>query len=356
VTDLWVIGVNHRTAPVTVRERLAVPLRELPALLSGLRTTLGCSELVILSTCNRVEYYLVSADPPASLRVLLDVMGRHGGLAPGELMPHLCLKRGPEAIRHLFAVTAGLESMVLGEVEVSAQVKQAYLTAHAHGACGPLLNRLFQRALHSTKVLRTHTRIGQGQGSIGSVVAGLARQQFGGQLGACDVLLWGTGKAATATARHLIKSGIRQLWVVSRTQDRAEEFASLCQAGWLSWEQAQRHLGQVDLAIVCTEAPHYVLDVHDIARAAPARAGRPLCIVDLAVPRNVDPAIGARDGITLYDIDELRLFAQQGIALRQRELSSCHALIEEQVEHFARWWTTTARREEIPCRVAVSYA
>jgi len=200
--------------------------------------------------------------------------------------------------------------MVLGESEITAQVKQAYALAHAEGATGPVLNRLFQKALHCTKVIRSHTRIAEGQASIGSVVVDLTRQLFVGRLQDCEALLWGAGKAAEATARHLIKAGIGQLWIVSRTTANAQGLATLCQAGWLSWEQALKHLRHVDIAIVCTQAPHYVIDEADVGAVLPFRGGRPLFIIDLAVPRNVDPAVKGYRGVSLYNMDEVQSIAQ----------------------------------------------
>lgn len=328
----WLVGLSYRTASVGLREQLTIPLRDIPEALSSLCAAFDMREAVILSTCNRVELYVVPAFPDAA-DTLIDFLSHRSRLAQAAFQPHLYTLTGRAAVAHLFTVTAGLDSMILGESEIAAQVKQAYLAAQAQGTAGPTLNRLFQKALHAAKEVRSRTGIGQGQASVGSVVAGLSRTLFGDRLAACEALLWGAGKAAESTARHLIKSGLRRLWIVNRTQLKARDLASICQSGWLSWEQARAHLAHVDIAIVCTQAPHYVIDAGDLAELLPSRNGRPLCLIDLAVPRNVDPSLRAQPGITLYDIDDLQDIASQGRERREQARAQGTALIEQQVAH-----------------------
>ena len=350
IPTLILLGVNYRTAPVALRERLAIPARELPAALHALRAGGPLLEVAILSTCNRTELYAVTDDPTATRRHFLDLFSHRSRLAPAAFAPALYQHTDRDAVAHLFRVAAGLESMIPGESEVTAQVKHAYLTAHAAGTTGAMLNRLFQKALHSAKIIRTQTPIGEGQASIGSIVTALAQQRFGGRLHACEVLLWGAGKAAEATARHLVAHGVRQLWIVNRTQARAEELASLCRGGWVSWEQATAHLACVDIAIICTQAPHYVLQAEDRAGWLPQRRGRPLLLIDLAVPRNVDPALAAQDGVHLYNIDDLEAIAQATLAQRCGVLAHCAALIEAQVNHYWHRAPAAPRLEEaVPC-------
>ena len=329
--NFLVVGLNYRTAPLQLRERLAIAPRDLPAALQAVRTIVHVDEAVILSTCNRVEVYVTSSSPSATFQELTGFLASRGRLVPEVLQPCLYHLIDREAEAHLFRVTAGLDSMILGESQITAQVKQAYLTAWALGLTRPTLNCLFQKALHSAKVVRSNTRIAEGQASIGSAVVALARQLFGGRLTACEVLLWGAGKAAEATARHLLKGGIGQLWIVNRTQPKAQDLASLCQGGWLSWEQALKHLAHVDIAIVCTQAPHYVIDPADVAAVLPQRCGRPLLIVDLAVPRNVDPVIRTMPLLYLYDIDDLQATTEASHAARTLELVRCESIIQEQV-------------------------
>ena len=347
------VGLNHRSAPVGMRERFAFPPRDLPQALQLLRSG-AVDEALILSTCNRVECYVAAADPAAASSEVASFLSYHSRLEPAAFQSHLYRAEGGEAVAHLFRVAAGLDSAILGESEITAQIKEAYALAHALGATGPLLNRVFQKALHTAKEIRSRTAIGQGQASIGSVVVGLSRQLFGGPLDECEVLLWGAGKAAEVTARHFMKSGVRQLWIVNRTQPKAQDLASLCSGGWLSWEQALAHLAHVDIAVVCTQAPHYVIDEADVEAAMPRRGARPLCLIDLAVPRNVDPAVRCRPGVALYDIDDLQALARQGLAARREELAQCERIIGEQVGRFGRRWESLIHEEVESCHVIAS--
>lgn len=347
---LLAVGLNHRTAPLDLREQLAIPPRDLPDALRDLLSSPAVDEAAILSTCNRIELYLAAADPSAASEDAVDLLSHRGRLAPERFQPHLYRFEGEEAVAHLFRVTAGLDSMILGESEIAAQVKQSYAAAHARGATGPALNRLFQKALHSAKIVRSRTRIAEGQASIGSVVVTLAQQLFGERLADCGALLWGAGKAAETTARHLMKHGVRKLWVVNRTQTKAQDLASLCQGGWLSWEQALSHLAHVDIAIVCTQAPHYVVDDADAERVLSGRGARPLCLIDLSVPRNVDPAIARRPGVSLYNIDHLEAIAREGLAQRAQELAQCQAIIREQAGYCWNGTRAMPHKEVEPCQ------
>ncbi|MBI4597770.1 MAG: glutamyl-tRNA reductase [Candidatus Omnitrophica bacterium] len=341
-SQLLLVGLNHRTADVAVREQLAIPSRELEAVLTTLHRDFAFNEVVVLSTCNRVEYYVVSSRPAETLSALQDFLSHRSHLAPEAIHPHLYIRQGDEVIQHVFRVAAGLDSMIFGESEITAQVKQAYAAALQQGTTGPALNRLFQKALHATKIIRSQTKVAEGQASIGSVVATLARQLFGERLASCEVLLWGAGKAAEATTKHLVASGISRLWIVNRTQAKAQELASrcqgdrLCEGGWLSWERALSHLQRVDIAIVCTQAPHYVIDHEDIKAVAALRRARPLCVIDLAVPRNVDPSLKSHPGIHLYNIDDLQAIAAESLTRRQEEVAQCEALIAQQVAYCRR--------------------
>lgn len=342
---LLVVGLSHRTAPLTLRERVAVPLRDLPELLAVLRRQRSLDEAAVLSTCNRTELYLAGSQPLALRSAAMDVLTRRGNLSASQLHDRVYALADQEAIQHLFRVASGLDSMILGESEITAQVKSAYLVAQASGAAGLVLNRLFQKALHATKIVRSTTRIAEGSASIGSVVTALAQQHFAGHLQRCEVLLWGAGKAAEVTARHLIRAGIGQLWIVNRTPLKAQDLASLCQSGWLSWEQALKHLAHVDLAIVCTQAPHYVIDRGDLEDVLPKRQGRALLLVDLAVPRNIDPAVTTCADVSLYDIDGLQAVTEETLHARQQERQRCERLIAQQAGHFMRWWDAAVGKE-----------
>lgn len=342
---LSLLGVSHRTAPVAVRERFAIPARDLADLLPRLCQG-PLTEVAILSTCNRTELYTVAEDPATAWAAMAAFLSQLGRQPLALDSPHLYRASDDAAAAHLFRVAAGLDSAILGESEVTAQVKGAYEAACAAQTAGPALHRLFQRALHAAKAVRSSTEIAHGHASIGSVVAGLVRGLFGDALASCDVLLWGAGKSAEATTRHLIAQGIRQLWIVNRSAVKAQDLAATCRGGWLSWERAREHLAQVDIAIVCTQAPHYVVDRSDLELLRERRKPRPLCLIDLAVPRNVDPSLAQQPGITLYNIDQLQSVARGALDMRRDQVASCEAILQQQVEHLRHAWQRGHSRQE----------
>lgn len=348
MSDLVVAGLNHRTAGVGLREQAAIPARELSSTLPQLQDGAGLQEVVVLSTCNRVEIYGVApAAEPAQERLTHWLHGRIRAARHGAStgLYHL---RNDEAVSHVFRVAAGLDSLVLGESEIAGQVKLAYQAAQACGTAGPVLNRLFQKTLHAAKEMRARTSIGRGQASIGSVVVELVGVQCGRPLAGTQVLLWGAGKAAETTARHLAKNGARTT-VVNRTAAKAQDLAAICRGGWMSWEQATAHLAHVDVAIVCTEAPHYVIDANDLSDLLPSRS-RPLILIDLAVPRNVDPAVTRLPGVRLFNVDDLQAMARAGVNERAHALHDCERIVRQQTANFLEWWNTTNHKGEAePC-------
>jgi glutamyl-tRNA reductase len=345
--DLFVVGVSHHTAPLSFRERMAVPSEQLPHRLSEFRDAAHLHEAVILSTCNRTEWYGVCEDASISLPAALRAVTRYGRFSPSEteLSCYRWLDR--HAVAHLFRVAAGLDSMVLGESEITAQVKQAYTAAQGHGSTGPVTHRLLQKALHCAKLLRATTGLAQGHASIGAVVAAAAAERFGPRLPGCDVLLWGAGKAAETTIRHLLKAGVHRLSIVNRTTDKARDLAAQWQARWLAWEQAQDALATVDVAVICTQAPHPVVTAATAADVMRRRAGRPLWLIDLSVPRNVDPACGRVPGVRVSNIDDLHTVTQCAINRRRQALVDAEQMIRERVEQFWRWWKPMVSEMEV---------
>lgn len=323
--------------------------RELVSALPALARDAALEELLVLSTCNRVEVCVVSSRPPEAVAGEVTAwLASRGRVSEARMASGVTVRSGAAAVQHVFRVASGLESMVLGESEITAQLKDAYQAAQVAGTLGPRLHRLIQKSFHSAKLVRSRTRIAEGTASIGAVVALLARRLYGDRLPECRVLLWGAGKAAATTARHLLKQGIGQLWIVNRTAERAQELAELCAGGWVSWEQATARLASVDIAVVCTQAPHYVLDAGDLEAVLRHRpAGRPLCIVDLSVPRNVDPAIARQANVRLYNIDDLRQLAEQALQERRQEARRCDPILEEQASRFWQWWVEEQQREGV---------
>lgn len=344
--QLHVIGLSHRTTPVELREQFAIRPQRLQEAIALLRAGHE-DEVVMLSTCNRTELYVATADSAAAFQRLLEFMTSWSRLPAVQFQSQLYQFSGAEAATHLFRVAAGLDSMVLGESEIIAQVKQAYLAALSHGATGPVLNALFQKALHAAKAVRARTELGHGQASIGSVVVSLARQDLRQPLSQSRALVWGAGKAAETTTMYLRKAGIGQLTIVSRTPAKSQALALRCDGGWASWEQALAQLADADLAVICTQAPHYVLDEADLAGMSPRRQ-RSLLIIDLAVPRNVAPSLACHEGVRLYDIDDLHALAKPALARREQSCEAAEAILQEQVQYAMRRWTAAPSRPLSP--------
>lgn len=319
---LVVVGLSHRTAPVALRERLAFREEDLVEALAALRQSAGAAEATILSTCNRVELYVAAPGSPAevSLRVRAFLSEYHG-VAAAELAQALYERHAAEAVRHLFEVAASIDSQILGETEIQAQTKEAYRAAAAAGAAGPLLRRLFERALFLAKEVRASGGIGAVQASISSAAVQLARKIFD-DLKGHRVLVAGTGEMARGILRALRSAGVADVVVLSRTLERAEAFAQAEGGRCGKLEDLDTHLAASDIVLVSTAAPHYILRTEHMERAHAARHGRPLFVIDISVPRNVDPAIHKIADTFLYDIDDLEEVADEG--RRQREEVARH--------------------------------
>jgi glutamyl-tRNA reductase len=315
--NLVVVGTSHRLAPVGVREQVALDL-EAAAELAGLLADGG--EAVCLSTCNRTELYLVHPDP--------DGAEQRAEAALGEGAIELYRLRDEAAALHLFRVAAGLDSLVPGEGEILGQVRSAYET----GTCGPVLDRLFRQALHAGKKVRTETAISESPASISSAAAALAQQVFG-DLDGCRVLLVGAGEVSELAARSLVKRGASISAVTSRTQARADELTGRFGGRAIPFDELGEELARVDVVVSSTSAPAHVLTAEQI----PDRKGRPLFVIDLAVPRDVDPAVAALDGCYLYDIDDLQAVVSESLSGRWREAARAETIVAHEAERFRDW-------------------
>jgi glutamyl-tRNA reductase len=332
-----VVGLSHRSAPLAVRERLAVPDAKLGQRVLELKERSRAGELVLLSTCNRVE---VVATPvggdggtPSELGSrIVDELGRRNP----DVSAHLYVHVGRAAIEHLFRVAASLDSLVVGEPQILGQLKGAFAAARQAGVVGPWLNRAFQRAFHVAKRVRTETLLGTGQVSIPSVAVELAREIFG-ELAGHTVVLLGTGEMGTILAGLLGRAGARLL-VAGRNPDRVREFARQVGVGaqGRTWEALSGLLGEADVLVSATSAPGYVLSLEQLTRAQRARHGRNLFLVDLAVPRDVDPRANELDGIFLYNVDDLMGVAHSALAGRQREAERAAEIVAEEAKEYAR--------------------
>jgi glutamyl-tRNA reductase len=331
---LTLVGLSHQGTPVAVRERAFVPLPQAGEVAAGLAEA---GEAVCLSTCNRTELYVVG--PEAEARAL-DALVTVSGLPPDELRPVVYRLTDEAAALHLFRVAAGLDSLVPGEGEILGQVRSAFEA----GATGPVLDRLFRQALHAGKKVRAETAIAESPASVSAAAAALVQQVFG-QLDGCRVLLVGAGHVAELAARSLAARGARIAYVANRSPHRAAELAGRFGSEGIGIDAAAGVLGEVDVVVSSTGSPGRVLERADIDAALGARKGRPLFLIDLAVPRDLDPAIHELDDCYLYDIDDLESVVASSLAGRRREAARAEAIVAEEAESFRDW---QASREVVP--------
>jgi glutamyl-tRNA reductase len=330
-----VVGLSHRSAPVEVREHLAVAPADLAARLGELKQRTHAGEMVLLCTCNRVE---VMASPQTGGGESPSTLGSRivdelGAGAP-SVRPHLYVREGRAGIDHLFRVAGSLDSLVVGEPQILGQLKDAFACARGANAVGPWLNRAFEHAFRVAKRVRTETALGAGQVSIPTVAVDLAREIFS-ELAGHKVVLVGTGEMATLVATLLGRAGAHVL-VVGRTADRARELAQKLGAEARNWDDLPSLLIDADIVISSTSARGHVITLEQLTQARRQRHGRNLFLVDLAVPRDVDPRIGDLDGVFLYNVDDLSHVADAALADRQREAERAIAIVEEETENYVR--------------------
>ena len=328
--SIVVIGLSHHTAPVTVRERFAFAEARVPEVLKQLRDSGAATEAVILSTCNRVELYAVTAQEPreafnALRQFLLDC---HEYREP--LHDEFYTLAEPHSVEHLFKVACGLDSMVLGETEILGQLKKAYDVALQHGHSGGRLNRAFQKAFNVAKQIRTETNIQRGSISVGSVAVELAEKIFTSLHGRQAMVL-GAGDTSEKTARALVSRGVQSIIVSNRSHDRAVELATELGGRAVHFEDWAAEFPKTDIVISSTSAPHYVLDRVRLEPLLKPRKGRPLLLIDIAVPRDIEPEVNFLENVYLYNIDDLQAIANDYLRQRKEEMARCEAIIREKV-------------------------
>lgn len=336
--NLFCVGLSHHTADVETREHFAGNA----AIDQDLREALGCSEGLVLTTCNRVEVYAVSENVVPTARVV-QCLCAHGVEAREEEMDAFYRYEGWRCVQHLFRVVSGLDSMVIGETEIFGQAKKAYDAAHSSGSAGRFLHRLFQRAFRVAKQVRTMTGITRGSVSVGSVAVDLAEKIFG-HFEARKVLLLGAGEASERTARALFKRGVRDIRVTNRSWERAQALAALISGSAVRLHEWERHFREVDIVICSTASQKPVLTRARLAPLIRDRLDRPLFIIDIAVPRDVAPDVHEMEGVFLYDIDSLQSIAEQSLALRREQMTSAESIIDEHVNDFSGWFTAARAR------------
>src|SRR5436190_12508021 len=325
--NLFSVGLSHHTANVETREGFAGHPES-----DCLLRDIGCAEALVLTTCNRVEVYGAS-EKRVSTDEIARCLARKIDKEPHDYAVPFYRYEDTRCVQHLFRVASGLDSMVVGETEILGQAKKAYESARASGAVGPRLHRLFQRAFRVAKQVRTHTEITRGSVSVGSVAVDLAQKIFG-QLNKCKVLVLGAGETSERTARALVSHGVTDLRVSNRSTDRAEQLARLVGGRGVRFDEWPQQCREIDILITSTSSETALLTPESLAPMLRNRVDRPLFIIDIAVPRDVDPSVNEMHGVYLYDIDSLQSVAEQSLALRREQISVAEAIIAEHVADF----------------------
>lgn len=329
------LGLNHRTAAVDLRERFAIADADLVSAATQLGQIEGIKETVIVSTCNRVEFYAAAEKSEEAFVGLHEFLSARANAHHYD--PNIFYRYdAPDSLRHLFRVVSGLDSMVLGETEILGQVKKAYSTAVAGGTTSRHLNKFFQRAFNVAKEVRTQTNITRGPVSVGSAAVDLAEKIFG-KLRDCKVMMLGAGETCEMTAKALAMRGVTNITVSNRTFERAQSLASVLNGNAIPWDQWHGHFQEIDIVISSTAATEPILTRPKVDTIMSKRGDRPLFAIDLAVPRDIEPTVNEVEGVYLYDIDSLEAIARQSMEIRLADLARCEELIERHVREFNLW-------------------
>ena len=336
MSEILCLGISHKTAHVALRERVAMGEVEAERFLREAIAAPAVDEAVVISTCNRTEVFVTTRDPVAAETAVLGMLATRAGIRPTELAEVIYSPRNCDAARHLYRVTAGLESMIVGEAEVQGQVKRAFELAQSAGATGPLVNRLFGAALQTGKRVRTETAIGAGGASVSSVAVDLARDLLG-DLGELHVVIIGAGETAELTARALHDQGVAAVFFANRRADRARAIASRFGGEVVALEDLPTHLETADIVVSSTSSPHPIVGSTELEVVMERRGIQPLLLIDIAVPRDIDAVCGDLDGVTLYDIDDLQAVVARNLEVRGAEAVRAEGIVEDEIQRFARW-------------------
>ncbi len=346
MSELLVLGLSHRTAPLQLREAVALTEGRAAAVMSELIEAEPASEATVVSTCNRTEIYLVAADPVEAESLALGALARQAETRPTELAGHLYSLRQREAAGHLFRVTAGLESMVIGEAEIQGQVRRAHELALVEGASGPILGRLFHGAVAAAGKVRQETAIGRGGLSVPSVSIEMARGVVG-ELAGRPAVVVGTGETAALLGRSLSARGAEITFVANRHFDKAEDLARTYDAAAARIDQLQGLLAQAEVVVSATASPHHVIEAGDLAGKV---EGRQLLLIDLAVPRDIAPECREVEGVTVRDIDDVQAVAERNAGGREAEAKRADRILESELDRFEAW---LASLEVVPAVAAL---
>jgi glutamyl-tRNA reductase len=345
---LLAVGLSHRTAPVELRETVDFSRAGLEVALQALAHRAACPETVVLSTCNRAEIYAV-AESDAAAETLTSFFGDYHGIDSTRLNGHLYCHRGVDVARHLFRVAAGLDSLVVGEPQILGQVKTAYAAASDLRYTGTVTHRLFHTAFAVGKRVRSETALGEGAVSVSYAAIELAKKIFG-DLSGLTVLILGAGEMAELTGVHLRSQRVKQITIASRTLASAENLARELEGQAVPWTNLRAALTHADIIVTATGATEPVLTRPVVEEAMRSRRDRPLFVIDIALPRDVDPAVGDLDQVFLYHMDDLQSIVNENLARRSSELESAEAIVDQEVSRFASWLQT---REVVPTIVAL---
>ncbi|HWD69011.1 MAG TPA: glutamyl-tRNA reductase [Solirubrobacteraceae bacterium] len=336
MSELLAIGISHKTAPVEVRERLALTDARAIEFVRDLHGVPEIQEVVALSTCNRTELYLVVDDPVEAESTVLGMLAKQASIQPTALVPSIYSHRNCDAARHLYRVSAGLESMIIGEDQIQGQVRRAYDAGLERETTGPFTNHLFKAALSTGKRVRTETAIGEGHMSLPAVSAMLAREVFG-ELDGRRVVIIGTGETSELAARALADAGAELVFVATRRRDRAVSLASRFDARSVPFDELPEALIGADMVVSATSSPHLLIEVEELHQVQAQRESRPLLIIDLAVPRDVEASCAGVEGVSLYDVDDLEAVVARNRRVRQSEARKADGIVEEEIQNFATW-------------------
>ena len=337
--DVLVIGINHKTAPVEIRETLSFSGEEVGRSLRRVLELPEFAENMILSTCNRVEIYATTRDVERGAVALKNFLAEYHGISLGEFEQSLYVHLGRAAIRHIFRVASSLDSMVVGEPQILGQIKEAHNIAANHNASGIILNKLMHRAFHVAKRVRTETKIGNSAVSISYAAVELAKKIFGTLEGKA-VMLLGAGEMAELAAKHLVAGGAKRVIVVSRTYQSAVNLAMAFNGEAIEFDGFHERLEGVDIVISSTGAPHHILRHEDVLGVIKARKNKPMFFIDIAVPRDIDPKVNEIENVYLYDIDDLQEVVDVNRERREREARRAEEIVEEEVLKFYHWHTS----------------
>jgi glutamyl-tRNA reductase len=336
MSELLALGISHKTAPVALRERLAFTEPQAREFAESTLATSEVREAVVICTCNRTEVYLVVGDSVRAEGDVLGLLAQRAEIRPTELAESIYSPRNCDAARQLYRVTAGLESMIVGEAEIQGQIRRAHESALAAGCTGPLSNRLFAAALTTGKRVRSETAIGAGRASVPSVAVDLAQTVLGG-LADRHVVILGAGETSELTARALAEQGAGTIFVANRHADRALHLAERFGGSVVGLDGLPEQLTRADIVLSSTASPHPIVGREELAEVMRERHARPLLLIDIAVPRDIDPGCAELEGVSLYDIDDLQAVVARNLDTRASEIPRAQAIVEEEILRFARW-------------------